>query len=65
VKLHLGLGRPVKEVSLWREGELVRRWENVASVDFAEEIARPAAYVFTARDGFGRLTTSAIWYEPR
>ncbi len=65
VKLHLALGRVVREIVLYREGQPVKRWENVASVDFHEEIAQPAAYVFAARDGFGRLLTSAVWYDPR
>jgi hypothetical protein len=64
VKLHLGLGRRVDAVTLYREGEPVRSWQDVASVDFAETIDRPAAYVFEVRDGFGRATLSAIWFEP-
>ncbi len=65
VKLHFGVGRPVAEITLYREGELVKQWHDVASVDFAETITQPAAYVFSVRDGAGRLTTSAIWYQPR
>jgi len=33
--------------------------------EFHETISESVAYVFAAQDGpFGRLMTSAIWYEP-
>ncbi len=64
VKLHVGFSRPVGEVTLYREGEPVRSWHNAREVDFAETITRPAAYVFSVRDGYGRMLTSATWFEP-
>jgi hypothetical protein len=68
VALHLHLSRKVAEVTLYREGTPVKSWTHVDDVTFEEKIDRPSAYVFSARDGRdggGRLTTSAIWYEPR
>ncbi|HWE29868.1 MAG TPA: hypothetical protein VHB97_17780 [Polyangia bacterium] len=65
VHLALALSRPLGEVTLYREGVAVQTWHDTATIDFAETIATPAAYVFGARDGAtGRLLTSAIWYEP-
>jgi hypothetical protein len=64
VELRLALGRPMREIVLYREGERIRSWRDASAVDFSETLSAPAAYVFTARDGFARLTTSAIWYEP-
>ena len=64
VALALDLSRRVAEVTLYREGEAVQSWRDVKHVTFHETITAPAAYVFAARDGAGRLLTSAIWYEP-
>jgi hypothetical protein len=64
VKLHFKVPRKLAEVTLYREGLPVRSWQNVSEVDWQETVTRPTAYVFGARDGAGRLTTSAIWYEP-
>jgi hypothetical protein len=64
VELRLTLSRPVGEVTLYREGAAVQTWKSVREAKWQETIGRPAAYVFSVRDGAGRLTTSAIWYEP-
>jgi hypothetical protein len=64
VALRLRLSRKVGEVTLYREGEAVQSWRNVREVEFSESVTQPTAYVFSVRDGEGRLTTSAIWYEP-
>jgi hypothetical protein len=64
VALHLRLSRKVGEVTLYREGEAVQSWRNVREVDWVESETQPTAYLFSVRDGEGRLTTSAIWYEP-
>lgn len=64
VKLTIDLGRNVSEIVLYREGEPIRTFTGASAASFEETIARPAAYVFAARDGGGRLLTSAIWYEP-
>jgi hypothetical protein len=64
VKLALDLGRKVAEIVLYREGEAIKTWADASAAQFEETIERPSAYVFAARDGFGRLMTSAIWYEP-
>ncbi|MSP60384.1 MAG: hypothetical protein EXR72_08590 [Myxococcales bacterium] len=64
VRVRLGLGRPVGEVTLYREGEAVRTWQGVAQVEWSEEITARTAYVFAVRDGIGRLLTSAIWFDP-
>ncbi len=64
VQLSLRLSRRLAEVTLYREGTALQTWHDTDAVDFAETIATPAAYVFGARDGNGRLLTSAIWYEP-
>ena len=64
VDLHLTLSRAVGEIVLYRDGKEAQRWSRVAEARFTEKIAQPAAYVFAARDGAGRLLTSAIWYEP-
>ena len=64
----LRLSRPVARIVLYREGDPVRVWRDAESVEFEEELRRPAAYVFGATDDSsgenGRLLTSAIWYEP-
>jgi hypothetical protein len=65
VRLALKLSRKLEEVTLYREGLPVQTWHDADRVDFAETIAGPAAYVFGARDGAGRLLTSAVWYEPK
>jgi hypothetical protein len=64
VKLRFKVPRKLAEVTLYREGLPVRSWQNVNEVNWQETVTRPTAYVFGARDGAGRLTTSAIWYEP-
>jgi hypothetical protein len=64
VHLTMKLSRTLSEVTLYREGTAVQTWHDVDSVEWSETIATPAAYVFAARDGVGRLMTSAIWYEP-
>jgi hypothetical protein len=64
VALRLKLSRKVAEVTLYREGAAVRTWTDVSEVEWKETVAQPTAYVFAARDGGGRLTTSATWYEP-
>ena len=64
VALALKLSRKVGEVTLYREGVAVQRWRDVDAVEWRETLAAPAAYVFAARDGGGRMMTSAIWYEP-
>jgi hypothetical protein len=65
VNLRLSVSRPLDEVTLYREGVAVQTWHNVDAVEWHETIAAPAAYLFGARDGNGRLLTSAIWYEPQ
>ncbi len=65
VALHLKLSRKLGEVTLYREGVAVQTGHDVDAVDWIETIQAPAAYVFAARDGGGRLMTSAIWYEPQ
>jgi hypothetical protein len=65
VKLALTLSRKLSEVTLYREGEPVRSWQDVDHVEWNETVTAPTAYVFGARDGAGRLLTSAIWYEPK
>ncbi|HWE28552.1 MAG TPA: hypothetical protein VHB97_11150 [Polyangia bacterium] len=64
VHLAMKLSRKVGEVTLYREGVPVKTWQDVDAVAWDETIAAPAAYVFGARDGGGRMMTSAIWYEP-
>jgi hypothetical protein len=64
-ELRITLSRPVEELTLYKEGNPVRTWKNVAEASFREHLEQPAAYVFGARDGGGRLLTSAQWYEPR
>jgi hypothetical protein len=64
VDLHLTLSRAVGEIVLYRDGKEAQRWTRVSEARFTEKIAHPAAYVFAARDGAGRLLTSALWYEP-
>jgi hypothetical protein len=64
VELHLTLSRAVGEIVLYKDGKEAQRWSRVSEARFTEKIAQPAAYVFAARDGAGRLLTSAIWYEP-
>ncbi|MDB4964475.1 MAG: hypothetical protein JWN44_164 [Myxococcales bacterium] len=64
VKLRLGLSRKLAEVTLYREGVAVQSWRDVDVAEWSETISAPAAYVFAARDGAGRMMTSAIWYEP-
>ena len=64
VALAMKLSRKVGEVTLYREGVAVQTWHDVDAVEWRETIQAPAAYVFGARDGGGRLMTSAIWYEP-
>jgi len=64
VALAMKLSRKVAEVTLYREGVAVQTWHDVDCVEWAETIRAPAAYVFAARDGAGRMMTSAIWYEP-
>lgn len=64
VHLTMKLSRKLAEVTLYREGTPVQTWRDVDHVDFAETVDAPTAYVFGARDGDGRLMTSAIWYEP-
>jgi hypothetical protein len=58
------LSRKLAEVTLYREGVAVQTWRDVDVVEWHETIRAPAAYVFAARDGNGRMMTSAIWYEP-
>ena len=62
--LRLRLSRALAEVTLYREGQVVRTWQRAAEVTHEEAVSRPCAYVFGARDGAGRLLTSALWYEP-
>jgi len=64
VKVAMKLSRKVAEVTLYREGTAVQTWHDVDAVEWSETITAPAAYVFGAKDGAGRLMTSAIWYEP-
>jgi hypothetical protein len=64
VALHLQLSRKVGEVTLYREGEAVQSWSDVKDVTWTETVTRPTAYVFSGRDGGGRFTTSAVWFEP-
>ena len=64
VKLALSLSRRLAEVTLYREGVAVQTWHDVATVEWAETIRAPAAYLFAARDGVGRMMTSAVWFEP-
>ena len=64
VRLALKLSRKLAEVTLYREGVAVQTWQNVDAVEWSETLTAPAAYVFAARDGAGRMMTSAIWYEP-
>jgi predicted metal-dependent phosphoesterase TrpH len=64
VALSLSLSRRMAEVTLYREGVPVRTWHNVREVSWSETVRAPTAYVFGARDGAARLTTSAIWFEP-
>ncbi len=64
VSLSLSLSRKLQEVTLYREGQPVRSWTDVSEVDFKETVTRPTAYVWGARDGAGRMQTSAIWFEP-
>jgi len=64
VELHLKLSRAVGEIVLYKDGKEAQRWSRAAEARFAEKITTPVAYVFAARDGAGRLLTSAIWYEP-
>lgn len=64
VDLALKLSRRLAEVTLYREGTPVQSWKDVSEVKWHETVTAPTAYVFSARDGAGRLTTSAIWYEP-
>jgi hypothetical protein len=65
VHLALKLSRRLGEVTLYREGTPLQTWHDADAIDFAETIAAPTAYVFGARDGSGRMLTSAIWYEPK
>jgi hypothetical protein len=64
VKLSMRLSRKLAEVTLYREGTPVQTWHDSDAVEWSETITAPAAYVFGAKDGAGRLLTSAIWYEP-
>jgi hypothetical protein len=64
VALAMKLSRKVAEVTLYREGVAVQTWHDVDAVAWHETIHAPAAYLFAARDGNGRMMTSAIWYEP-
>jgi len=64
VKLAMKLSRKLAEVTLYREGVPVKTWQNVDQVAWTETLMTPAAYVFAARDGSGRMMTSAVWYEP-
>jgi hypothetical protein len=64
VKLAMKLSRKLGEVTLYREGVPIKTWQNVDQVAWTETLTAPAAYVFAARDGSGRMMTSAIWYEP-
>jgi hypothetical protein len=64
VDLHLVLTRKLAEVTLYREGTPVQTWHDADHVDWRETIDAPAAFVFGAHDGDGRLLTSAVWYEP-
>jgi hypothetical protein len=64
VHVAMKTSRKLAEVTLYREGVPVKTWHDVDEVVFDETLTRPAAYVFGARDGAGRLMTSAIWYEP-
>ena len=64
VALKLTLSRKLAEVTLYREGTAVRSWHDVSEVEWQETVSTKTAYVFSARDGNGRLLTSAIWYEP-
>jgi len=64
VALAMKLSRKVAEVTLYREGVAVQTWHDVDAVAWHETIHAPAAYLFAARDGNGRMMTSAIGYEP-
>jgi hypothetical protein len=64
VHLAMKTSRKLAEVTLYREGVAVKTWQNVDEVAYDETLTKPAAYVFAARDGVGRMMTSAIWYEP-
>jgi len=64
VDLKIAFSRKLGEVTLYREGSPVRSWLDVSEAEYKETVTQPTAYVWTARDGAGRLTTSAIWFEP-
>ena len=64
VALHIQFGRKLHEVVLYKEGVVAQTWNDVDSASWTETVTEPTAYVFGARDGGGRLLTSATWYEP-
>ncbi len=64
VLLQILFSQIVERIELYREGELIKTWEQTDHADFQEVLSSKAAYVFVARAGTGRLTTSAVWYEP-
>ena len=64
VQLAMKLSRKLAEVTLYRDGVAVHSWHDVDTVEWAETIGAPAAYVFAGRDGAARMMASAIWYEP-
>jgi hypothetical protein len=65
VALEIRFSRKLAEVTLYREGSPVRSWHDVDRAEWKESVTQPTAFVWSARDGSGRLTTSAIWFEPR
>jgi hypothetical protein len=64
-RLSLRASRKLAELTLYREGVPVQTWKDADHVEWHETIDKPTAYVFGARDGNGRMLTSAIWYEPK
>jgi hypothetical protein len=64
VSLHLGVGRTVGTITLYKEGVAVKTWSDADSADYSETVTKPTAYVWGLVDGTSRAMTSAIWYEP-
>ena len=65
VALAATFSRKLAEVTLYEEGVAVKTWNDVDRIAWNEHLSGPAAFVIGARDGQGRLLTSAIWYEPK
>lgn|GEM_PF-3589765 len=64
VSMQIHFKRKLHEVTLYKEGVAQKTWNDVDSASWTETVTTPTAYVFGARDGAGRLLTSATWYEP-